>query len=218
MPTELEERLSLAADSARAHLWHLEIDSGRIWTTEKAKEFFGFAPDRELDLESFLNIVHPEDREKLRLTVEEAVRSGEDNGAEYRIVRPDGSIRWVLFRGQPYPASTGQSARLMGVSIDMTERKQVEQALEERLRFERLLSDLSARFVNIPPDRVDSEIDCGLRQILEFFQVDRAGLMRSLPDRSAYQITHGVYSEDVPPVPIGVELPRSITPGRTKNW
>jgi transcriptional regulator with GAF, ATPase, and Fis domain len=94
----------------------------------------------------------------------------------------------------------------------MTERKQVEQALENRLRFERLLSDLSARFVNIPPDRVDSEIDYGLRQILEFFQVDRAGLMRSLPDRSAYQITHGVYSEDVPPVPVGVELLRTIYP------
>jgi formate hydrogenlyase transcriptional activator len=212
MHTELEERLSLAADSAKAYLWHLEIESGRIWTTEKAKEFFGIALDRDLDLENFLNMVHPEDREKLRLTVEEAVRSGEDNGAQYRMVRPDGSIRWVLSRCRPYPATPGQSARLMGVSIDMTERKQVEQALENRLRFERLLSELSARFVNIPPDRVDSEIDYGLRQILEFFQVDRAGLMRSLPDRSAYQITHGAYGEDVPPVPVGVELARSLYP------
>jgi formate hydrogenlyase transcriptional activator len=97
-------------------------------------------------------------------------------------------------------------------SIDMTERKQVEQALENRLRFERLLSDLSARFVNIPPDRVDSEIAYGLRQILEFFQVDRVGLLRSLPDRSAHQITHGVYGENVPSVPVGVELPRSLYP------
>ncbi|NWF53263.1 MAG: sigma 54-interacting transcriptional regulator [Syntrophaceae bacterium] len=209
---ELEERLSLAADFAGGHLWHLEIDSGRIRITEKAKEFFGFPLDRGLDLESFLNIVHPEDREKLRLTVEEAVRSGEDNGAEYRIVRPDGCIGWVLSRYRLYPASTGQSARLMGVSIDMTERKQAEQALENRLRFERLLSDLSARFVNIPPDRVDSEIDYGLRQILEFFQVDRAGLMRSLPDRSGHRITHGVYGEDVPSVPVGIELPRTIYP------
>jgi hypothetical protein len=79
--TELEERLSLAADSARAHLWHLGIDPGRIWTTEKAKEFFGFSLDRELDLESFLNMVHPKDRKKLRLTVEEGVQSGEDIGA-----------------------------------------------------------------------------------------------------------------------------------------
>ena len=99
----------------------------------------------------------------------------------------------------------------------MTERKQVEQSLEDRLRFEQLLSDLSARFVNIPPDRVDSEIDFGLRQILEFFQVDRAGLMRSLPDKSAHQITHGVYAENVPSVPLGVELPRSLYPWAYKK-
>jgi len=95
---------------------------------------------------------------------------------------------------------------------ELAERKQVEEALENRLRFERLLSDLSARLVKIPPDRVDSEIEYGLRQILDFFQVDRIGLLRSLPDRSGHQITHGVYSEDVPGVPVGVKLPRSIYP------
>jgi len=210
--TDLAEQLSLAADSARAYLWHLEIDSGRIWTTDKAKEYFGFVPDREMDLESFLNLVHSEDREKLRVAVEEAVRSGGDHEAEYRIVHPDGSIRWVLSRARRYLASTEQSARLIGISIDMTVRKQVEQALENRLRFERLLSDLSARFVKIPQDRVDSVIDDGLRQILEFFQVDRVGLLRSLPDRSGHQITHGVYAENVPSVPLGVVLPRSIYP------
>ena len=94
----------------------------------------------------------------------------------------------------------------------MTERMQAEQTLEDRLRFERLLSDLSARFVSIPPERVDSEIEYGLRQILEFFQVDRVGLLRSLPDKPAHRITHGVYGEDIPPVPVGVELPRSIYP------
>jgi transcriptional regulator with GAF, ATPase, and Fis domain len=96
--------------------------------------------------------------------------------------------------------------------FDMTEHKQAEQELEDRLRFERLLSDLSARFVSIPPERVDSEIEYGLRQILEFFQVDRVGLLRSLPDKPAHRITHGVYGKDIPPVPVGVELPRSIYP------
>ena len=95
---------------------------------------------------------------------------------------------------------------------ELAERKQVEEVLENRLRFERMLSDLSARLVKIPPDRMDSEIEYGLRQILNFFQVDRVGLLRSLPDGSAHQITHGVYSEDVPGVPIGVKLPRSIYP------
>jgi formate hydrogenlyase transcriptional activator len=83
---------------------------------------------------------------------------------------------------------------------------------QAHLEFERLLADLSAKFVGIPADQVDSVIDYGLRKILEFFQVDRAGLLRSLPHRSAYQITHVVCGEDVPPVTAGVELPISFHP------
>jgi signal transduction histidine kinase len=98
------------------------------------------------------------------------------------------------------------------MQADITERKQAEEALGERLQFEQLLSGLSARFVNIPPDRVDSEIEDGLRQILEFFQVDRCALIRTLPGKISYQITHVAFSDDVPPVPAGIELPRSIYP------
>jgi PAS domain S-box-containing protein len=82
----------------------------------------------------------------------------------------------------------------------------------EHPEFERLLADLSAEFVRIPAEKVDSQIHYGLRQILEFFQVDRAGLLRSLPHRSSYRITHVVCGEDVPPVPAGVELPMSRYP------
>ena len=62
-----------------------------------------------------------------------------------------------------------------------TEDRRAEEGLKERLKFEQLLSDLSARFVNIAPDQVDLEIQSALRQILEFFQVDRCGLIRVSP-------------------------------------
>ena len=91
-------------------------------------------------------------------------------------------------------------------------RKRAEEALGERLQFERLLSDLSARFVNIRPDRVDSEIEHSLRQTLEFFRVDRCGLLQILRSKNSFQITHVVSSDDAPPVPVGVELPRSLYP------
>ena len=94
----------------------------------------------------------------------------------------------------------------------MTERKQAEEALEDRLRFEGLVSHLSARFVNIPPDRVDSEIEDGLRKILEFFRVDHSTLLRILPGKASFQITHDASSDDIPPVPVGVDLPRSLYP------
>jgi formate hydrogenlyase transcriptional activator len=87
-----------------------------------------------------------------------------------------------------------------------------EKALEERLQFEQLLSDLSARFVIIPPDRVDSEIEAALKQLLDFFKVDRCALLRTLPGKTSWLITHVANVENIPPVPVRIELPRSIHP------
>lgn len=134
---ESEVRLSLATDAAGVMPWNIEMASGHIWTTEKGKEFFGFSRDTDLTLESFLSIVHAEDRENLRRTVELTMQSGKENSAEYRIVHPDGKIKWVLSRGRPYPTSSGGGDRLMGVSIDVTERKTMEETLrasEEKFR------------------------------------------------------------------------------------
>ncbi|MEI6154540.1 MAG: sigma 54-interacting transcriptional regulator, partial [Deltaproteobacteria bacterium] len=66
--------------------------------------------------------------------------------------------------------------------------------------------------VKIPPDRVDSEIEYGLGQILEFFRVDRCALLLVLPEKTSWQITHVASLDGVLPVPAGVELPRSIFP------
>ena len=105
---------------------------------------------------------------------------------------------------------------MFGISVfgrDITERKQAEQAMEERLRFERLVSNLSARFVNIPFDQVDPEINRALKEVLEFFQVDRCFLIRTLQDRMAWQVTHVAYAEaQFPPVPVGAVLSRAIHP------
>ncbi|MCU0580462.1 MAG: GAF domain-containing protein, partial [Desulfobacterota bacterium] len=80
------------------------------------------------------------------------------------------------------------------------------------LKFEALLSDLSARFVNLPPEAVDREIKSALKAILDFFRVDRAGLVRVMPEKKSFQVTHAVYSDQVPPVPVGVELSIAIHP------
>jgi formate hydrogenlyase transcriptional activator len=82
----------------------------------------------------------------------------------------------------------------------------------ERLRFELLVSDLSARFVKVTPEQLNMEIERALKMILEFFQVDRCALLRILPSKGVWVITHLALSEDVPAVPAGVQLPLSIHP------
>jgi two-component system, NarL family, sensor kinase len=209
---ESEARLNMATSAAGAGLWIMDPDTGHVWVTPRTRELFLFAPDEELDYESFFKVIHPEDRERVHQAVQQALRSGENLRCDYRVVQPDGGIRWIGARGQRHLRSAGESDRLMGVALDITERKRSGQALEERLQFERLLSDVSARFVNIPPDRVDSEIEHSLRQTLEFFRIDRCGLLQILRNKNSFQITHAASSDDVPPTPVGVERPRSSYP------
>ena len=72
-----------------------------------------------------------------------------------------------------------------------------DERLENRLQFEELIADLSARFVNVLHDRVDSEIECAFAQVLEFFQVDRCGLLEVSPDRRPVRLSHAAYAEGV---------------------
>jgi formate hydrogenlyase transcriptional activator len=130
---ESEARLNLAATSADAGLWVLEIATGHIWATEKTRELYGFDPDQELNFEGFILIVDSGDRERIRQQVEQAMRTRIDFQEEYRIVHLDGTIRWMAARGRPYYNQAGEPERLMGVSIDISERKKMEEQLQQRL-------------------------------------------------------------------------------------
>ena len=125
-----EARLRLAAASASAGLWTLDLALGHIWATEKTREILGFTPAEELDVSKFMFAVYPEDRDAVQRAIDDAVISGEERCIEYRIMRPDGQTRWILARGRLHRGESGLPNLLMGVSIDVTERKQIQQALD----------------------------------------------------------------------------------------
>ncbi len=209
---ENETKLSLATEASGAGYWIMESDIDQVWVTPRARELLLFAPDEKVNHENFFKAVHPEDRKRIDMVVQQALQSGENLFCDFRVVRPGGSLKWIRSRGQQYCKGADEPIRLLGLFLDITERKKAADALQERLRFEELLSDLSARFVNITPDRVDSEIEGGLRQILELFQVDRCALLRIMRDKTSWQITHIASSVNVPPLFAGVDFPRSVFP------
>ena len=129
---ESEARLALAADSAEAGLWTLDFRTGVFWATKKALALFGYSPDEIVDIRRFEASVHADDRERVLGTIERAARTGEPIDLEYRIIHAgDGPVRWIASRGRPHPGSAGELDRLMGVSIDVTERKLGEETLRE---------------------------------------------------------------------------------------
>jgi PAS domain S-box-containing protein len=130
---ESEERLSMAAASAEAGLWSIYTDTGRLWGTEKLREIFRFALDEALSFERFLETVHPDDRSKARETLEVSLSTRELVSLEYRIVLPDGRVRWVVSRGRSFPGTAEHPEKVMGVAIDITARKEMEVRLTEQL-------------------------------------------------------------------------------------
>ncbi len=128
---ESEARLSLAADAAEVGLWSLNLATRCFWLTKKTRELFHFPADEAMTFERFLSLVHPDDQELIRQTLQTLVQSKSEGHVEYRIVRPDGSVRWMLSRGRVRCDNPGEPDYLMGVSIDITARKQAEAETQE---------------------------------------------------------------------------------------
>jgi formate hydrogenlyase transcriptional activator len=142
---ESEERLALAADSADAGLWTLDYSTGVFWATERARAIFGVSRDEVITTEHLEVSVHPDDRDLVRGAIERS-RAGEPVNVEYRIILPnDERVRWINSRARPRLDSPGAPARLMGVSIDVTERRLREEALRQSYaEIERLKDRLQA--------------------------------------------------------------------------
>jgi PAS domain S-box-containing protein len=122
-----EKRLNLAADSANLGMWEWDIVHDEIWITDKGRDLFGFGASEKLDLDRFKNVLHPEDRQRVLGAVENTLRTGADYQAEYRVMLPQGQLRWIAARGQVEFDRDGQPVRMRGAAFDITNRKQAEE-------------------------------------------------------------------------------------------
>jgi PAS domain S-box-containing protein len=132
-----QSRLDLALEAAQMGIWERDVETGEgIWSSRE-ESLWGFeAGTFDGKLDSFLNRVHPDDRESLQQAEEEAIQTGSLQ-TEFRISLPDQTTQWIYCLGKVFYNEVGLPCRIVGVDLDITERKQAEAALresEERLR------------------------------------------------------------------------------------
>lgn len=133
------EGLRLAQRIGKTGSWVVRQSPPRVEWSEQVSEIFGFGPERNsADREEFYALVHPDDRDALRARFAQAWQSREPFTAEYRIVRPDGQVRWLLTRGGAVEGQEGGAA-MTGTLVDITNERSAQARLLETERQYRLL-------------------------------------------------------------------------------
>ncbi len=147
-----EERLGLAVDAAELGLWDWDIRAGSVHWNEHHERIFGYEPGNpNRHYRDFADRVHPDELEIVESALLGSLRERRDYRLEHRIVRSDGSIRWIETFGRYYFGANGEAVRMVGVCRDVTDRKQAAQEIAELNRdLQRRVAEFRALLDVIP--------------------------------------------------------------------
>jgi PAS domain S-box-containing protein len=148
-PSSEDSKARLAADAAEFGTWEWDIASGLVTWDERLEVMYGFAPGSfDGAYETYQQVVHPDDRAVVQEAISEALESTTGHHVQHRIVRPDGTLRWIEGWGRVLVDDDGTVTGMVGVARDITDlqdtREQLDRAREdiaaEAERLERLQS------------------------------------------------------------------------------
>ncbi len=171
-----EERLRLALTAANGvGTWDWDIPADLVYANERFAEAYGVGTAEAtagVPISRFLAGIHPEDRPRVGEEIASALRSGEEYVSDYRLLDGNGTVRWITARGRCQLDPAGNPLRFPGVTVDITERKAVEENLrrsEERLQFAIDAADLGAWLYD--PER---SVVAGDERMVELFGLEVA--------------------------------------------
>ena len=167
-----EERLQLALEAGGMGVWDWDTSSNALeWSSEHftimGLEPFSIKPTYQ----TWAERVHPDDRPTVTAAIATAIAERGHYRAEYRIVLPDGSQRWVISRGEAVYKTSGGCVRLTGVTVDITDRKWAESRLRVQYQITRVLSN-SASLADAAPALIQTICQCFDWHCGEMWQVN----------------------------------------------
>ncbi len=133
-----EERLARVAAASHDGLWELDLRTSALDLSERCREIVDAPSDERLTSAFWFSTVHPEDRARVEEGVERAAAQKDDDAVEleYRVIRPEGSHRWVLSRAIGVQDDSGHVSRVLGSLADVTPRKELEEQLRHGALFD----------------------------------------------------------------------------------
>ncbi len=197
---ESEERFRTVANTAPVLIWMSGTDKLCTFFNHGWLAFTGHTTEEELG-NGWASGIHPEDLGRCLETYSAKFDARSEFTMEYRLRRHDGDYRWIVDRGAPRFESGGRFLGYIGSCIDVTDRKLSEQSLAEQLKFEIMLAELSATFINLSPDQVPSHLEEAQKRICKALGLDRSTLIQVRPESNIEIVSHSWAAEGVDRAP-----------------
>ena len=187
----LQSRLSEAQRISSLGNWDWNIETNELWWSDETYRLFQLDHAAfDANYESFLAMVHPDDREFVDDSVRRALSGESSYAIDHRIVRTDGSERIVHERAEVWFDDAGKPVRMAGTVHDITERKKAENELRQRAIFQELLATQSSDFMQARPYDFDARLQVALEAVGERYGLDVISIWWRGENRDSLRAAH----------------------------
>ncbi|MFA5902390.1 MAG: PAS domain S-box protein, partial [Desulfobacula sp.] len=192
---ELEKsklQYELAINGTNDGIWDWNIRTGSFFISKRWKEMLGYS-DLELknDFNTFTTLVYEEDLPNVSDYIERYLKGEiEKYAVEFRMKHKNGSLIWILAKGEALRDEQGIPCRMAGSHSDISERKSAEEELAAYTRMQEILMKIASQYINIPLSEVEKTIDLSLEELGRFVRADRVYLFDYDFDRRICRNTH----------------------------
>lgn len=189
---DLQQLFDLTKEVGLLGIWIYDTERDEMTVDGGLKNVFGFTPGELPDVfKNWGDFIHPDDLPGLRKAVKSIFTSDQKQfECSHRLRQKNGVYRWVMARGKGIKDSNGWVKRVIGIDIDVSNYKIIEEDLKERVELEREIAQISSVFINVKPEYISQAIDDALERIGKISHVDKSYVFLFSDDKKSISNTN----------------------------